>query len=184
MLYWCIAIGIIHQWNYYGGCDKSYSWTEKYKGPPGVQGVHLQYECIIRNIFVWGIYVENMDSFIRFRGNVVNNSWFLNFIFDFYFTYFRTTVNTISHILWPRFSELPKQVPTVEADYVVNMNGVDMNDQNIGQYTPRRKSMKWYKKLAFYLFFFSSNTSMSCTGDTQPAPHLNCISQRNSFSAW
>ena len=30
------------------------------------------------------------------------------------------------------------------------MNGVDKSDQNIGYYAPRRKSLKWYIKLAIY----------------------------------
>jgi hypothetical protein len=50
------------------------------------------------------------------------------------------------------FSGNTIQVPLVKLEYDTNMNGVDKNDQNVAQYAPRHKTMKWYKKLAFYFF--------------------------------
>ena len=45
----------------------------------------------------------------------------------------------------------PVQKPSVIHAYNKYMGGVDRNDQLVGCYTSLRKTMKWYKKLAFHL---------------------------------
>ena len=44
--------------------------------------------------------------------------------------------------------------PSVICDYNKHMGGVDRNDELLGFYTSLRKTLKWYKKLAFHLTFF------------------------------
>ena len=41
--------------------------------------------------------------------------------------------------------------PSVICDYNKHMGGVDRNDELLGFYTSLRKTLKWYKKLAFHL---------------------------------
>ena len=43
-----------------------------------------------------------------------------------------------------------KSVPVVKSSYDRHMNGVDINDQNVGYYAMKRKAMKWYKKMIIY----------------------------------
>ena len=50
------------------------------------------------------------------------------------------------------FTGEPILQPFLKKHYENKMNGVDMCDQNVGYYGLRRKSVKWYKKLAFYFF--------------------------------
>jgi len=42
-------------------------------------------------------------------------------------------------------------VPKVVSDYQTHMRGVDLCDQNIGYYLPTLKSVKWWRRLFFYI---------------------------------
>jgi hypothetical protein len=45
----------------------------------------------------------------------------------------------------------PVDVPTIVPDYQQNMRGVDLCDQRVGYYLPTLKSVKWWRRLFFYL---------------------------------
>jgi hypothetical protein len=49
--------------------------------------------------------------------------------------------------------------PPAEVDYVINMRGVDRADQMVGLYNSGRKSVKWWKRIFFYILEVSINNA-------------------------
>lgn len=65
-----------------------------------------------------------------------------------------STVHSATNVIFNKVDQEGNNLKKPEAivDYVKHMNGVDVHDQILKNYSCVRKSVKWWKKLFFHLF--------------------------------
>ncbi|XP_070207981.1 piggyBac transposable element-derived protein 4-like [Littorina saxatilis] len=67
-------------------------------------------------------------------------------------------------------ARVPNNKPKVITDYNHHMNGVDTFDQNLGYYSFYRKTIKWWKRMAFHLVHLAKVQSYTLYRQTVRSP--------------